>query len=684
MSSRYTMLVNDPAITGNAELCRALEREGFVIEAVPDQDRLTGRLREGGADLVVLDISLDADADFFFLAQMRHYHPHEHLPILASAARGMTTRAALALSKGADEILFTDDDPELTTARLTSFMQQHRRLTDLVASEGRYALAARGSRDGLFDWDLESGRIYYSNEWKLLLGISVVDHLDSPDDWFTRIHEDDRALLRSRLALHVEGVTPGFECQSRMLHEDGHYIWVLARGICERDADDRAVRLVGTITDLSQRSLHDRRTGLPYRELFMERLEQAVAECQLDPERFFSIMHVEIDRFKLISEGYGHDILDRLLIGISRRIERCVGAGDTLAFLGGESFVILLPDTADLSHADGVANQIHLQLIAPFQLDENEVFTKASIGITKLSCKKSNREELLREAQTAMRFARRLGSGHTERFGADMTSRGRELLELETGLRSALDREEFLLYYQPQTRLTDNEITGFEVLLRWKRADGSMVSPGTFVPIAEETDLILTIGEWVLRTACQQSVAWQKQGLPPLRVGINLSERQFRARNLIGLVRQVLDETGLQPELLELEITESIFMEETEQALRILASFRELGIKIALDDFGTGYSSLNYLKRIPFTTLKIDKTFINDMTTELGDAAICSSIIELAHKLSMEVIAEGVETKEQLMILRAFLCDEVQGFIFSKPLPANEFESMIRERSEKS
>ncbi|MDJ0837993.1 MAG: EAL domain-containing protein [Acidobacteriota bacterium] len=683
MAKPYRVLIADAALRDDKDLLELMENGGFQLDFANHRDMVLSLLRDFEFDLLVLDMSLDSENDATFLNQIRLLHPREKLPILVCTHGDRPSSAVLALEKGANDVLFYESDPRLKMARLRSLMIDVRHVEDISKRESRYQLAAIGTRDGLFDWDMITNQVFFSEGWKLMLGIPIVDNPETPEDWFARVHEDDLRLLKSRLALHMEGVTPHFECQCRMRHEEGHEIWVLARGVCDRDLDDQAIRLVGSITDLTDRSLHDRRTGLPYRDFFMQRLDQAMAEVQLKEEVRYAVLHVDIDRFKVISEGFGYDIVDKLLISIARRIERCLGKGDTLAFLGGDSFVLLLLDSPGLKNASLVANQIHMQLIAPFQISDNEVFAKASIGIAEVSRETLNREKILRQAQTAMKFARQLGSGHTEVFGEGMASKGRELIQIETALRSALDREEFELHYQPQVQLRSNRIVGFEALLRWRRADGSMVSPGKFIPIAEETDLILTIGEWVLRTACQQSVAWQRMGLPPLRVGVNLSERQFRARNLVGLVRQVLRETGLQPHLLELEITESIFMDDTEEALRILKDFRKLGIKIALDDFGTGYSSLNYLKRIPFTTLKIDKAFIDDLTTDFGDAAICSTIIDLGHKFKMDVIAEGVETKEQLMILRAFLCDEIQGYFFSKPLTAEAFEKLFREQRNK-
>jgi len=677
MTHAYQLLIADSQLRADSAFQKNIEAEGFAFHFVDGPNEVLEQLVENDVDLLILDNGSQQDTDFTFLANLRSLYTRKALAILISTSFAASKDVEGALKQGADDVLFTDSDPALNVARLKALMVNKRSMDALVQQEVRFEMAANGSRDGLFDWDLARDTVYYSDNWKTMLGIGFAEDPRNKEDWFSRVHEDDLHLLKAKLAVHMDGVTPFFECQYRILHGMGHYVWVLCRGQCQHNEDHVAVRMVGTLTDLTNRSLHDKRTGLPFRDYFMERLNQALAECQITEEKHFAILHVDIDSFKVVSEGYGYGTVDKLLVGIARRFEHCLGKGDMLAFLGGDSFVILLPDGEELKYAHQVANQIHLQLIAPFQIQEAEVFAKASIGVALVSKEARNPEELLRQAQTAMKFAREMGSGHTEVFGVGMTSKGRERMEIEAALRSALDRNEFVLFYQPQVHLRTNKIIGAEALIRWVREDGTTIPPAQFVPVAEETDLILTIGEWVLRTACQQTVYWQSMGLPPLRVGVNISERQFRARNLVGIVRTILEETGLAPELLELEITESIFMEDTERALHILNQFRDLGIKIALDDFGTGYSSLSYLKRIPFTTLKIDKAFVDDLTTNVNDAAICSTIIDLGHKFNMEVITEGVEHEDQVKILRAFLCDEIQGYFFSKPLPAREFEELL-------
>lgn len=667
------LLVN--AMGRDDSLETALTLAGMRVVGCRDAETLEGLLDESWS-LVVIFVSSRMESAM--IETIRERYKVGQLPIVALAADDAWNEA---LEAGANLVLPENRPLAQLVALIQRRRAEHESMRGLKRQKERFQRALEGSRDGLWDWDLSSNRVFYSWEWRMLMGLPPGDRLNHPDDWFRLVHPDDMSTLRSRLAVHIEGVTPYFECQCRMLTLGTKYKWILCRGMAARDEQGKATRLTGTVTDLSDRSHHDIRTGLPFRSFFVERLSAAIVLCQLGANQVYSVLQVDVDRFTTISEGFGHDMVDQLLIAFARRVETCLRAGDTLAFLGGSSFVILLEDTEDMKSAKEVANQIHMQLIAPFRINDTDVFSKASIGITRVNGKINNPNELLRQAHGAMKAARKMGSGQTQVFDSAMASRVHEYLKIESGLRSALDNQEFELHYQPQIHLATGKIIGVETLLRW-RDDGRFISPGKFIPVAEETDLILTIGEWVLRTACQQSVAWQRKGLPPLRMAVNLSERQFRARNLVGMVDQTLRETGLSPELLELEITESIFMEDVENTFNILKSLRERGVKIALDDFGTGFSSLSYLKRFPLTALKIDRAFVTDLTCDAGDAAICASIISLAHKFKFSVIAEGVENREQLMILRAFQCDEIQGFYFSKALPANELEVLLQKQAE--
>jgi diguanylate cyclase (GGDEF)-like protein/PAS domain S-box-containing protein len=681
---RFAILYIGDVDNQMAELLGNLEREASLVRTCNHKSQALEFLAADPIDLVLLNFHQNRQDANDLIQSLRSRYVPTRLPILLFCGKEQEKDLPGLIALGANDVMFLPFDLQLAKAKILRTLDTFKLFQTVERNRKRYQLAAEGSGDGLWDWELEDNYVFFSDQWRNMFGVSEDQDIHHPDDWFDRVHPDDMTTLRSKLAIHIEGITPKFECQVRMQKASGEYIWTLCRGIAIRDEHGRAVRMAGTMADLTDRSHHDSRTGLPFRTLFMDRLKQALVKCQLNSESScFSILYIDIDRFKVISEGYGHNIVDALLIAFARRLEKCLGHGDTLAFFGGDTFVILLEDSRDMETASMVANQIHLQLIAPFLINETEVFTKASVGITRIHSGVKNAEEVLQEAQMAMKFARsQQGSGHTEIFNDSMASQSREMMELEGRLRRALDEQEFILYYQPQIHVPTNRIIGVETLIRWNSPQHGWISPGKFIPVAEETDLILTIGEWVLRSACQQNMKWQKMGFNDLRVAVNLSERQFRARSLIRSVEHILQETGMDPGLLELELTESIFMDDISETIKTLESFQKMGIKIALDDFGTGYSSLSYLKKFPINTLKIDRAFVKDLITDPGDAAICSTIISLAHKFNLSVIAEGVEQPEQLTILRAFMCDEIQGHYYSKPLPAEELEQLLKRQLE--
>jgi len=559
----------------------------------------------------------------------------------------------------------------------------------LRESEERYALAVQGANDGLWDWNLKTSEVYFSARWKSMLGCGENEIGNSPEEWFNRVHPEDIERVRAAIAAHLKGSTSHFESEYRILHKDGVYRWVLSRGLAVRDVGGKAYRMAGSQTDTTERkaaqeqllhnAFYDALTGLPNRTLFMEHLERALKRVERHKDYLFAVLFLDLDRFKIINDSLGHLAGDQLLIAIARRLEACLRAGDTVGRLGGDEFVILLDDIRDVSDATRVADRIQKSLALPFSLRGLEVFTTASIGIALNVPAYSRAEDLLRDADTAMYRAKMLGKARYEVFDTVLHTRALKLLQLETDLRRAIEHQEFQLHYQPILSLITGEIVGFEALLRWQHPQRGLVSPEEFISVAEETGLIVPIGEWALRTACVQNKTWQEADLPPLYVAVNLSGRQFKQQDLIERIIGILTDTGLDSRWLELELTESIIMEDAETTIKTLRELEGLGVQLSIDDFGTGYSSLSYLKRFPIDTLKIDRSFVSDITTDPDDAAIITTIITLAHSLKLEVIAEGVETREQLDFLRSQQCDKVQGYLFSQPVPAKMFEKLLRE-----
>ncbi len=436
---------------------------------------------------------------------------------------------------------------------------------------------------------------------------------------------------------------------------------------------------------LRQLAHYDSLTGLPNRALFLERLTQALHVAQRH-QRKVAVLFLDLDNFKRINDTLGHGFGDDILKITAERLRCCVRAGDEVAYpalqstaarLGGDEFTVVLPEIHSMEVPAIVAQRILEKIAEPIQLAAQETIITPSIGIAVFPDDGDNVETLLKNADSAMYFAKRAGRNSFQNYLAAMSTVAMKRLSLENHLRQAIAREEFTLHYQPQAELATGAISGMEVLLRWDHRELGNVPPVEFIPIAEESGLIIAIGEWVLRTACRQAQAWRQQGLPLPRIAVNVSGKQFAQRNFQALIAQVLAETGLEPQVLEIEITESLLMQDADGAMTILRQIKALGVQLTIDDFGTGYSSLSRLKEFPIDGLKIDRSFVRAVDTDLNDQAIAKAIIAMADSMNMRVIAEGVETSEQRDWLRAMHCDEMQGYFLSRPLPMAQAEHFL-------
>jgi diguanylate cyclase (GGDEF)-like protein/PAS domain S-box-containing protein len=445
----------------------------------------------------------------------------------------------------------------------------------------------------------------------------------------------------------------------------------------------------GTGTDITARKLseqrihhvaqHDVLTGLPNRSLLQDRLGQAIAYSMRSLHPVW-VMLIDLDRFKFVNDSMGHKAGDVLLMTVAARLRSALRDTDTVARLSGDEFVVILTEHVDQKLSVDIVQRLMDSVAQPVMLGSKEFFVTCSIGVAVYPTDGAPPDSLIEHADIAMYRAKKLGRNNFQFYTPAMNEDAMERVRIEGALRNALERDEFVLHYQPQVDLASGEIVGMEALLRWQHPEMGMVAPSRFIGVAEETGLIVQIGAWVMRAACQQNQTWQDEGLGKLRVAVNLSARQFGAANLIADIRRVLAETGLAPACLEIELTESLFMSDVTLAVELLHGMKALGVNLSIDDFGTGYSSLSYLSRFPIDVLKIDRSFVAEITRDSNDAAIVASIIALAHNLKLAVIAEGVETEEQLDYLRRHGCDEMQGYYFSRPLPAHEFEQLVRQQ----
>jgi diguanylate cyclase (GGDEF)-like protein/PAS domain S-box-containing protein len=571
-------------------------------------------------------------------------------------------------------------------ASMRDVTQRKQAAVALKESEERYMLAAQGANDGLWDWNLLAEKIYFSSRWKSILGYSDAEISSRPNEWFSRVHPEDLDQLKISLSAHLKGLTKHFECEHRILHKDNTYRWVLCRGMAVRNDQNIVHRLSGSQTDITNRkqaeeqilfdAFHDSLTKLPNRALFIDRLAQVIERSHRREDFAYSVLFLDLDQFKNVNDSLGHDIGDRLLIAIGKMLESCVRSIDTVARLGGDEFVILLEDVESLEDTTLVTDRIQEILQKPIQIGNNNIHTSASIGVVFSHGGYERTEDILRDADIAMYQSKALGKNRSCLFETQMRKQALARLELENDLRCAVDNEEFILYYQPIITLATRQISGFEALVRWRHPKQGLILPGEFIPVAEETGLIRPIGRWVLRHGCKQFHTWQSKipGLNNLFISINVSGKQLVHLDFMDEVVEVLQETHLEPKNLRLEITESTLVANNDIANENFRRIKELGVQLYIDDFGTGYSSLSSIQRFPVSTIKIDQSFIKEMT---GNNEMVQSILRFALDMGLDAIAEGVETEEQLGTLQTMICPYGQGFFLSKPLDSADTENLL-------
>ena len=613
--------------------------------------------------------------------------PHDAYLVgdLETALQISGTHAVLLLDGNAEAadhgILVTDLDRLERDLRYAIANQR------LQASEQRHALAMQGADDGVWDWDVRREKLYLSPRWKAMLGYADDELGEAPGEWLGRVHPDDRAALQQALEAHLDGTAQHVEHEYRIQHRDGSYRWMLARGKAVRDEAGEATRVVGGQTDVTARkqaekrlqhdAMHDALTGLPNRLLFLDRLDQAIRRAQrATPPTAAAVLFLDLDRFKLVNDSLGHQAGDRLLVAVALRLESAVRPPDTVARLGGDEFTVLLDGVSDAHEASLVAERVHQTLRAPFLIAERELFVDASIGIA-LADADAAPETVLRDADVAMYRAKADGKGRQAVFDARMHQQVMRRLDMEADLRRAIEDETIEVAYQPIVQAATGRIAGFEALCRWPDGSGGFVEPSEFVPIAEETGLIVPLGRWVLQRATTQLAAWRKTSPGAgLTVGVNVSHRELADPGFTLALGEALKDSRLDPRALRLEVSEHALA----YALRPLAQARErCGVRSHLDDFGTGASSLRLLHGFPGDAVKIHRGLVAAMGREPGAFEIVKALVGLAHSLGLEVVAEGVETATQLEHLRLLGCEFAQGFYVSAPLRPQDATALLEE-----
>lgn len=557
----------------------------------------------------------------------------------------------------------------------------------LESSEARYAHALRGANDGIWDWDLEHDLLYVSERWANMLGLAQQQVGQRSAHWFERVHPDDLPGLRRAIDEHVQGRQPWIHHEYRIRQFDDDYLWVLTRGVMERDAEGRR-RIAGSQTDISERqhfqrqleyaARHDPLTGLINRQQLNLQLLAAARRLSRPGARHAALLFIDLDRFKLINDSLGHAAGDRVLVHVAERLRGCLRGGDHLARFGGDEFVMLLDDLACIEDAEEVAARVLVALRQPLCLGERSLVVSASIGVAPI-LPEQGLEDALQAADLALYSAKEAGKARFKRFDQSMQDRVRQRLKLESNVLQALQRNEFTLHFQPVFDLRPDrseQPVAVEVLLRWQHGE-EVVAPAAFIPVLEESGEIIPVGYWVLEQACLQVRQWQASA-PNLYCSVNLSGLQLQEPDFVERLRQILQKTAMPARKLVLEITESLLIDQAGSTLASLRELAAMGVKIALDDFGTGYCSLGYLNRFPLHVIKLDRSFLNEVHSNPKQQSLCRAIIGLSRSLGLKVVAEGIERQDQIELLLGEGCCLGQGFLLGRPMSGKALEQLLQ------
>ncbi len=676
MTRHASLLVVDDNEANRDVLSRCLMARGYTVSMAASGAEALTMIEQSSFDLVLLDVEMPVMSGLEVLAQLREQHSPEQLPVIMVTARSTGADVVEALRLGANDYVTKPIDFLITLARIATHLAHKQTVADLRESEERYTLAVLGANDGLWDWNLVSGEVYWSARWRSILGLETEQVGTSADEWLLRVHPDDIGDVRAALTAYLQSASGHFESEHRVRHRDDTYRWVRCRGAAVRTEAGVASRLAGSLTDITEVKLADALTGLPNRLLFVDLVERAIKRAERRSEYAFAILALSLDRFRIVHDSLGPIAADRLVVAVARRLQASLRATDvvtheepgfTLARLGGDEFMVLIDDIADPADAVLVANRLRKSLEFPFEVDGHQVFASASIGIAASGTGYTRADDVIRDAAIALNRATSSSTAY-EIFDPAMRQRAITRLHFETDLRNAIDERAFEMHYQPIVSLRSGRIAGWEALLRWRHPVRGLVPPSDFIAVAEDTGMILDIGRLTLGQSCKQMATWLTDfgAAAPQMMCANVSTKQLAHAGLMSDIAATLRTTGLTAEHLTLEITESAFIHDVPGAQSTMDVARSMGIGWSLDDFGTGFSSLSFLHRLQVNTVKVDRSFVSQIGKGNSGSEMVRAIVGLAHTLGMDVVAEGVETAEQAEALKALGCEFAQGFYYSK------------------
>ena len=693
---------DDPAV--RTFVCAALEQIGLEVCEASDGSQAIEQFMSRHPDIIVLDVMMPVMDGYTACSRLRGSVGGNRVPILMMTGLDDVEAIAGAYEHGATDFIMKPLNPTILSHRVRYMLRGSRTLDAFLRSEARLGLAQRIAKIGNWEWQPHTGQFSASAELCRLMGIRLQDFSGTLDAFLQAVAADDRERVEQSLRRILTDRTP-CDIDHRILLPNGSDFIVNLQAEAIFDDQLKALTIVGTAQDISERkrsereihrlAYYDSLTGLPNRVLFKDRVTHAIAHARRY-QYHLALLFLDLDRFKVINDTLGHNIGDQLLKHVAERLSESIRHSDSigrstdtdqthqLARLGGDEFTVLLTNLRDVQDASKVARRILQALARPFMVGGHEIFVTVSVGIAIFPADGDSVDVLLKNSDTAMYHAKEQGRNNFQYYSNAMNAEANERLTLEGEVRHATEREEFVVYYQPQIDLRSGRIVGAEALVRWQHPQRGLLGPGEFLQAASDTGMIRAIDEWVLRTACRQSRAWQQRGLAVPSMSINVSNSLFHGTTLLKAVEDALSDTGLPPDRLELELTESIAMRNVDTSITLLQRLKTRGVQLAIDDFGTGYSSLSYLQRLPVNRVKIDQSFVRELLSRVQPVPIVRAIIAMAHSLQLEVLAEGVEHDTQRTILMAEGCDQAQGYLFGRPMPAAELEALLSVRLPKT
>ncbi|GAV19967.1 cyclic di-GMP phosphodiesterase Gmr [Mariprofundus micogutta] len=689
----HTVMVIDDDELLREVMAETLQEDGYTVVVASNGQEALDVFKHSPVDLILCDVMMPVMNGYDFCENLRQLPNGRNMPVIIMTGQDDIEAIEKAFDCGATDFISKPVNWPVIGHRIQYTLRASQAIKEATLNAKLLSEAQRIAKLGNWSWDTDTKEMLVSAATYHIFRVPRTSPCVFYQMLLKSIHPDDRAAFDLAVEQAQRDCPSDIEFTATLPNGTARDIHMHA----ERIPDGTTTQLFGTFQDITERknaeaeirqlAYYDAITGLPNRTLFKEHLQQALQQAQRNGTRI-AVMFLDLDNFKRINDSLGHKAGDQLLAEISSRLQQCIrgtdvatkdiqGSSDSLARLGGDEFTLMLTDIKDLHHVSTVAERVLKSLSEPIMLVGNRVVVTSSIGVSIYPDDGNEIDSLLKHADAAMYQVKYKGRNGVFFYDDELRQQSQNRLQLESELYKALKNDEMTLFYQPKINANTLKVEGFEALIRWIHPEKGMVSPADFIPVAEDSGLIIPMGKWVIKTACQQLQAWRQAGAEPITMAVNLSCHQFSDHQLLEAVEQIINETGVESELLEFEITESVLMQDAETAMRVLNEMKQMGMKLSVDDFGTGYSSMAYLKHFPLDVLKIDRSFVMDIPQDKQDITITTAIISLAKALELNVVAEGVETTEQLEFLRSCECDQIQGFLFSPPVPSEKAGPMI-------